>query len=142
MRLLVIGLLGFLIASCATVDVQSRTAEDRAFLQSIGIQTVGAEIVIDRYCITYKEDDAFIQRFIVVIQKGGMQAYNDLLNDPQLPCWDARMHENAIAVKVVLVKKIKDIKISNGEELTFWMVKDKRDGFIGYTWLQREGQNI
>lgn len=142
MRTLMLGLLGFLIASCVTVDVQNKTSEDRASLQSVGIQIVGNEVIIDRYCITQVEDDAFIQAFIVAFQKNGMRAYSYMLNSPQLPCWDARIHENAIAVKVILLKKIKDIRISNGEEIAFWMVKDKKNGFIGYTWFLTEGQNI
>ncbi len=142
MRAFVLGLLGFLIVACASVDVQGRTAEDRAFLQSVGILTVGNEIVIDRYCITRVEDDPFIQAFSAAMQKDGMKAYNKMLNSPQLPCWDVRMHNNAIAVKVILLKKIKDIRIMNGEEMTFWMVKDKKDGLIGYTWLPTEGQTI
>lgn len=142
MKTLIFGLLGFLIASCATVDVQNKTSENRAFLQSIGIQTIGSEIIIDRYCITQVEDDVFIQIFIDTLQKNGQQAYINMLNSPLLPCWDARMHDNVPAVAVILLKKIKDIRMPNGEELTFWMVKAKEAGLIGYIWLSTEGQKV
>jgi len=96
--------------------------------------TVGANWQVGHYCVG--EDPDFIEAFTAAVVSGGLRSYEQLMNSPQVPCYDSRMH-NAPVIVVTLREKLWDFELPSGEKLTMWFIEDA-SGTFGYTWLPQK----
>jgi len=125
------------LAACSTT-VANSTLDDPALRSATGTQIVGDTYYTGNYCIG--DDLEFIEAFTAAVVRDGMIAYRMLMEDPDVPCYDQRLHGNPTAL-VSLTKKLWTFKLPDGKELVMWAVKDVR-GNPGYVWIPVQGQVV
>ena len=104
-----------------------------------GSHVVGDQWRTGNYCVG--ENSEFIRRFTDEIVRGGVNVYWRFMNEPQTPCYDARIHSFISAIVVTLKKKMWSFELPSGEKLTMWLAADL-NGALGYVWIPQEGETI
>lgn len=94
---------------------------------------VGDLVTSGSYCIG--EDTELMMGLIAFMERDGMMAYNLIMRNPELSCYDAQMHQGAGKATAKLVEELGDFTIADSITLTLWKVQDG-GGAFGYMWTE------
>ena len=79
-------------------------------------------------------DDEFMKQFTATVVNEGMDGYFRIMNDPNVPCWDARLHRGIHPVQFELIELKWTFPAPSGVTLDMWTAKDRANN-VGYIWI-------
>lgn len=95
--------------------------------------TPGETVNIGAYCNI--SDEAFMKKFARDLASGGVPKYMEMMEDLNLPCFDARLHPGIRPIEIELLKRMYSFTMPEGRAIEVWKIKDG-GGLIGFTWLK------
>ncbi len=115
-KTLLLVALGFAIAAVALGlgACASAPASDVPTVADLGWEQ-GDAVVAVGYCLTEES----VRHLADVTTERNSEGYKAVMSDPQVPCFDARMHPIA-PLRIVLVERLFSIIHEDGRSFVFW----------------------